>query len=379
MPDVIINDKNTKEPSANKTVNKESFSIGDTITYTATFDTANWLGEGADSQQVTKYVISDTLPDFLSEVTVTSIKIDADGNTSTTNDQQALTTQQFDTNNSITIPWVKGTKPNYQSLYANGAKIVITYTAVLTDVTNIDAADTNTVKIQPYTYQPAPGDDDDDDDDDDDQPWEKTWEKDAVIKTYAAALKKTDGSKALSGAKFKFYGLTVTETAAGIYTVSSYDATAYDSEAEEQDDSKLGTEMTVDSNGKLYIIGLASDVTLHGIETKAPDGYNKMDGEVTLTPQQTGEKIIKQSGEIKYDNKGNVISSTNTTTTVKDTINETPNLNKLDAAAVEVVNNKGNELPSTGGIGTTIFYVIGAILVLGAGILLVTRRRMNAN
>ena len=45
----------------------------------------------------------------------------------------------------------------------------------------------------------------------------------------------------------------------------------------------------------------------------------------------------------------------------------------------DVVNNKGTILPSTGGIGTTLFYIIGAILVLGAGILLVTRRRMNAN
>lgn len=43
-----------------------------------------------------------------------------------------------------------------------------------------------------------------------------------------------------------------------------------------------------------------------------------------------------------------------------------------------VVNNAGSELPSTGGIGTTMFYVIGAILVLGAGVLLVTRRRMSA-
>ena len=41
-------------------------------------------------------------------------------------------------------------------------------------------------------------------------------------------------------------------------------------------------------------------------------------------------------------------------------------------------NTKGVELPATGGIGTTIFYVIGAILVIGAGILLVTRRRMAA-
>lgn len=45
----------------------------------------------------------------------------------------------------------------------------------------------------------------------------------------------------------------------------------------------------------------------------------------------------------------------------------------------ELENTKGVELPSTGGIGTTLFYIIGAILVLGAGILLVTRRRMNAN
>lgn len=43
----------------------------------------------------------------------------------------------------------------------------------------------------------------------------------------------------------------------------------------------------------------------------------------------------------------------------------------------EVTNNKGAELPSTGGMGTTIFYIIGAILVVGAGVLLVTRRRMK--
>ena len=44
----------------------------------------------------------------------------------------------------------------------------------------------------------------------------------------------------------------------------------------------------------------------------------------------------------------------------------------------EVENKTGTELPSTGGIGTTIFYVIGGILVLGAAVLLVTRKRMDA-
>ena len=54
-------------------------------------------------------------------------------------------------------------------------------------------------------------------------------------------------------------------------------------------------------------------------------------------------------------------------------------VNANNSTRIDVENNSGAELPSTGGIGTTIFYVIGAILVLGAGILLVTRRRMNAN
>ena len=45
----------------------------------------------------------------------------------------------------------------------------------------------------------------------------------------------------------------------------------------------------------------------------------------------------------------------------------------------EITNRSGSELPTTGGIGTTIFYTVGGILVLGAGILLITRRRMGSN
>ena len=47
------------------------------------------------------------------------------------------------------------------------------------------------------------------------------------------------------------------------------------------------------------------------------------------------------------------------------------------AVEIEVKNESGAELPSTGGIGTTMFYIAGAVLVLGAGVLLVSRRRMS--
>ena len=44
----------------------------------------------------------------------------------------------------------------------------------------------------------------------------------------------------------------------------------------------------------------------------------------------------------------------------------------------DIENRSGTELPHTGGIGTTIFYILGSVLVIGAAVLLVTKKRMNA-
>ena len=52
--------------------------------------------------------------------------------------------------------------------------------------------------------------------------------------------------------------------------------------------------------------------------------------------------------------------------------------NNTNVLAFSVQNQSGSLLPSTGGIGTTIFYVVGGILVVAAGILLVTKKRMSA-
>ena len=124
----------------------------------------------------------------------------------------------------------------------------------------------------------------------------------------------------------------------------------------------------------MYIVGLASDVSLTVTEYKEPDGYNKLTAPVTVTPQVLSTAIYKKAGTYYYDADGNL---TNTQTTTKVEVAEN-NLSDLDADALPIVNKKGVELPSTGGIGTTIFYIIGAILVIGAGVVLVTRRRMNA-
>lgn len=99
---------------------------------------------------------------------------------------------------------------------------------------------------------------------------------------------------------------------------------------------------TTNQGGTVTIKGLAEG-TYSLLETKAPAGYNLMTDETPV--------------ELKLGAEGN-----------QDTLLVTST----------VKNNKGTELPSTGGIGTTIFYIIGAILVIGAGIVLVARRRLRS-
>lgn len=343
-PDAVIYDKNTEEPSADKTVDQTSYSIGDTITYTATFETSNYLGEGENSKQVVEYVISDTLPEFISDVTVTSITIGG----------QTVTTQQFDADGKITIPWAtKNADNTYTSLYDQGAQIIIEYEGTLTSTVNIGTANTNTIEIQPNVDNGSGGK----------EPWNESWNDSTEIKTYAAAIKKTDGTNPLPGAQFTIQGLVVEKLSDGVYQVVSYDPESMDQSAV----------LDTDADGKLYIVGLASDVSLTVTEYRAPDGYNLLTETKTLTPQILSTEIITEDGTRYYDADGNLVSEEVNSSTSETVVR---NLDDLDAQALEIVNNKGTTLPETGGIGTTIFYIVGAVLVLGAGVILFVRRRM---
>ena len=97
-------------------------------------------------------------------------------------------------------------------------------------------------------------------------------------------------------------------------------------------------------------------------------GYVNSDGTVfTFTGLGAGKYILVES--VTPDGY-------NTLADQEFTIADNEGLTGLGA---DVVNEKGSLLPSTGGIGTTIFYLIGAILVIGAGVVFVTRRRMHSN
>ncbi len=356
QPTAEIFDKNTNEPGAVKKTEKGSYSIGDTVKYTATFDTTNYIGEGKDAKQIVEYVISDTLPEFLSNPTITKISIGKGENK--VEYKVDGKTPQFDAEKKITIPWAeKDAEGKYTntSLYAQGDQIVVEYEAVLTSTTNIGAANKNTIKIEAI-------------DKDGNQPWSEEWEDSAEIKTYAAAIKKVDeAGNALAGAEFTIAGLVVeaVDGEPGVYRVVSY---------KPDDDTVTPIPMTTDADGKLYIVGLAEDAKLKVTETKAPDGYNKLTEPVELTPQVLTTTIYETTGERHYDADGNLVSEASKDTT---TTTVTKNLSELDEKALEIENSQGTLLPSTGGIGTTIFYIIGGILVIGAGIILVVKKRAS--
>ena len=369
-PDASVYDKNTTTPTASKTVDDADVYIGQTVTYTLAFDTTNWLvpktgasADGSSAKQVIKYEITDTLPSYLSDVTVTSIKIDADGDLETETDQTALDTVQFN-NKKITVNWATGTKGNYTSLYNNGAKIVITYTAKVTAEANVGDADgnRNVVTLTPYV----------DDDEDNPEPWNETFKDDETIKTYGAAIHKVDeNGDDLAGAKFKIQGLTVSGSA-GKYTVTDFKPEGTGAITLEN-----STEMEVDSEGYIYILGLASDVTMQVTETKAPDGYNKLNAPVTLTPIKMSETTSYTAKTIYYDSDGKVIYETATGGSTKSVTANYEDL-KEEANVLRIVNEKGQELPSTGGMGTRILYTIGGAMIVAGGIYLVAKRRLSA-
>lgn len=153
----------------------------------------------------------------------------------------------------------------------------------------------------------------------------------------------------LKDAQFVLYRIKndVTEyvTADRENKVTGWTKNAYDSS-----EATKATVFTTPADGTFKISGLDSG-TYYLEEIKAPAGYNMLKDPVTVVIETTSDTSTgAMTATVKYG------SST---------------------GDVKVENQTGTELPSTGGIGTTIFYIIGSLLAVGAVILLVTRKRMG--
>lgn len=323
QPSVEIFEKNST-PTVTKAVKEDStdtygetatIDVVDTIYYQLTVNTGT-NSHGAGTGVDDNYVITDVLPNGITYNTGT---VAIDGWILDTDYTVSCSGQN------LTITLLAGEGKKLSEL-AQNADVVITYNAAVTGDVKIGYTEGNENNVT-LTYK------------------EQESKDSATVYTYSiggtgegAPFTKVDGKDdtPLAGVKFV------------LMSGDKY-ATFADGKLTGWDGTEKGetSQLTTDENGNIYAYGLdAGTYTLK--ETYTLPGYNLLNGTITV--------VINEDGTVTYDYTGDEAPADNT---------------------IVVENNSGAELPSTGGMGTTLFYTIGGVLVVAAGVLLVTKKRMN--
>lgn len=211
----------------------------------------------------------------------------------------------------------------------------------------------------------------------------RTPEDTVIVFTYELDGTKVDGENVdtkLEGAEFVLFNGGHTQVAhiengklvgwvdlPDGYTDENYKEIPY--ETWEEFNATNNVIMTSTAEGVFGVSGL-DDGTLYLLEIKAPNGYNLMENDLRIDIAAT-----TANGQAWTGNAADAFTAL--TIRVNDAQAVNGNLN-TGVVNVTVANNQGSTLPETGGIGTTIFFVLGGVLVVGAGVLLIVRLRMRA-
>lgn len=319
--EVEIQEKNGV-PSVEKKVksgstyeDKNTASIDDKVEFKTTI-TAK---KGAEN-----YVLHDTMSaglTFDNKVNVTLKKNKGGSETIVSDTQYKLVTPGTETEGTQCTFEVKFEKALCDIL-ENDDQLIVTYSATLNEKAEIgDTGNKNETKL---TY----GDNN------------KTETATTTTRTFEIPVFKYTGTNTpLSGAIFK---LSTDKEGNNIIKLEKKNGTT----TEEYLVNSSGTvkEITTGATGKFKIQGLAAGI-YYLTETQQPAGYNKLKNPIKI--------VIDENGAIKVDPEPTAVTE------------------------VKVLNQTGSLLPSTGGMGTTLFYIFGAILVIGSGVVLITKKRMK--
>ena len=217
----------------------------------------------------------------------------------------------------------------------NSDKIVVEYTAKLNENAEIGAAgNPNTVYLD-FSNNPNNGGEGD---------RGKTPEDKVIVFTYKLTVNKVDKeNKPLTGAEFSLFK-----------KVNGKDELV-----------EVKKILSTNAEGTVFGFTGLDDGTYVLRETKTPDGYNSIEDQTFTISAKHDEnsddpKLTELTGDVA---SGSII--------------DLGVMLEKGELSTDVVNNKGSVLPSTGGAGRVAIYVIGAILVLGGGIVLVTKKRVR--
>jgi len=351
-----VKDINDSEGTTTGWQDSADYDIGDEIPYKLT---GTLPSNFANYATYKTYTFTDTFIRGLTmsnaQVEDVTVTIDEDGTSIKDNFNVTFT------NNILTVSLKEGVDLKKVTGLDATKKIVVKYNATLTkDATIGKEGNPNKVDLT-YSNNPNVGGDGD---------FGKTPEDKVIVFTYKAVVDKIDkDGNALTGAGFTLYkvpagitmpasGTNVEKNAAiaimpGVNVVKTIEATA--------------------TNSQFSFEGL-DDGTYVLCETTTPTGYNTMEPlkfVINATHSvEAAEPVLLTLSATEPFTANNLESATVSKT------NKSSHNRVSGEAYAEIVNNSGAELPETGGIGTTIFYAIGSVLVVGAGILLISKKRM---
>lgn len=305
--------------------------VGTEVTYTVDIT----VGKGQ-----TNYVMKDTLGTGLAYI-ADSLSVKAGDKNLTATTDYTLTTE----GQNITVTFPDATTKDL----AQGSKITVTYRAKVTSDALQEHPAKNSATIsygKDHTYTSTPSSAEVYNAKFTVTKYDGSDAKDTKDASHTIAVKNGEATKyykPLKDAGFviknsdgKYYKLTPAAEAADGTAATTATVTWVDNIED-------ATEYKSDETGAVTAFTGLAGGTYTLVEKTVPAGYNKA-ADQTFTVATTGETTYAEAN--------------------------------LEQTA-SVANNAGAELPSTGGIGTTIFYVFGAILVIGAGVVLVSRRRMR--
>ena len=342
-PDKQVKDKNDTTGDVSEWQSSADYDIGDTIDYLLKAT----LPSTINSYDTYKLIFHDELSTGLDYVENSVVVKKGESII----DEDAYTITYEDHKLTVTFNDVK--KEPVSAV--NGDVITVEYKATLNEQAKVGAeGNLNTLTLE-YSNNPnSTGDGDNDS-------TGTTPPKTAVVFTFQTIVNKVDeNNESLEGAEFTLSKLI---------------------KGEEGEDDTWKVIKTINGVTTFTFNGL-DDGRYKLEESKTPDGYNTIDP-VYFTIEAThdagkgvgstteGEQgALTELNVYATDEQGKKLTGDNVT---KFTV-----AISAGSATTDIMNMKGSILPSTGGIGTTIFYVVGGILVIGAGILLVTKRRMKA-